>query len=453
MCLKKATEKVKNFYKKDRQTFIVLAIIAIVGIALRLFFINATDISGDEVFFVTYAYKIAYLLASAPIVTIGLAAIAIVSVYLIAVRKNLKATILIAAILLAAKFGLGIPYLTEAPPPFFVIVTAGTIFLTGLTANIAGELVSTTAMIGLAFVGFFWASKWNKKAGILAFALLMFSPYNIFMSSTSFIGPLGWFLAFASLALFFEGQKNPKLLPIAGILAAFAFATRFPTLIILPFFVGISLLNRKKLLKQENIKNTSIFFVLVFVALIFFTPLLLQQFEVATSWLEKEGIERWDLAEAHLSAPIAEVAKTDGLPSEDPWFLLKIMNFFYSPLFILLLAFALPFSAYRAFKSRNYELASLLLIGVGLFASSVSKNQIVGFLLAMLIGIFFHIIFGILAGSTSGLLGNVFNYLSLSTHFESISRGVIDSKDLIYFFSVMALGLLGAEYSLTRRKF
>lgn len=92
-------------------------------------------------------------------------------------------------------------------------------------------------------------------------------------------------------------------------------------------------------------------------------------------------------------------------------------------------------------------------IGVGLFASSVSKNQIVGFLLAMLIGIFFHIIFGILAGSTSGLLGNILNYLSLSTHFESISRGVIDSKDLIYFFSIMALGLLGAEYSLTRRKF
>ena len=92
-------------------------------------------------------------------------------------------------------------------------------------------------------------------------------------------------------------------------------------------------------------------------------------------------------------------------------------------------------------------------IGIGIFASSISKNQIVGFLLALFIGIFFHIIFGILAGNSSGLIGNVLNYLSLSTHFESISRGVIDSKDLIYFFSIMALGLLGAEYSLTRRKF
>lgn len=92
-------------------------------------------------------------------------------------------------------------------------------------------------------------------------------------------------------------------------------------------------------------------------------------------------------------------------------------------------------------------------IAIGLFASSISRNQIVGFLLALLIGIFFHIIFGILAGNSSGLIGNVLNYLSLSTHFESVSRGVIDTKDLIYFFSIMALGLLGAEYSLTRRKF
>ena len=92
-------------------------------------------------------------------------------------------------------------------------------------------------------------------------------------------------------------------------------------------------------------------------------------------------------------------------------------------------------------------------ISIGLFASSVSKNQIVGFLLALLIGIFFHILFGILAGQASGFIGNLLNYLSLSTHFESISRGVIDSKDLIYFLSIMAIALLGAEYSLSRRKF
>jgi len=92
-------------------------------------------------------------------------------------------------------------------------------------------------------------------------------------------------------------------------------------------------------------------------------------------------------------------------------------------------------------------------IAIGLFASSISKNQIVGFLLALFIGIFFHIIFGILAGNFTGTLSNILNYLSLGTHYDSISRGVIDTKDLVYFLSIIALGLFSAEVVLARRRF
>jgi ABC-2 type transport system permease protein len=98
-------------------------------------------------------------------------------------------------------------------------------------------------------------------------------------------------------------------------------------------------------------------------------------------------------------------------------------------------------------------LMSASYIGIGLFASSLSKNQIVAFLIALLIGIFFHIIFGVLAGNFTGFLGGLFTYLNLNTHFESISRGVIDTKDLIYFFSLIALSLVLAETMLTRRRF
>lgn len=98
-------------------------------------------------------------------------------------------------------------------------------------------------------------------------------------------------------------------------------------------------------------------------------------------------------------------------------------------------------------------LMSASYIGIGLFASSLSKNQIVAFLIALLIGIFFHIIFGVLAGNFTGLLGGILSFLNLSTHFESISRGVIDTKDLIYFFSLIALSLVLAESMLARRRF
>lgn len=91
-------------------------------------------------------------------------------------------------------------------------------------------------------------------------------------------------------------------------------------------------------------------------------------------------------------------------------------------------------------------------IAIGLFASSISNNQIVGFLLALFIGIFFHIIFSVLASSFTGVIGNILDYLSLSTHFESMARGVIDSKDLIYFLSIIFLGLISAEAMLAKRK-
>lgn len=91
-------------------------------------------------------------------------------------------------------------------------------------------------------------------------------------------------------------------------------------------------------------------------------------------------------------------------------------------------------------------------ISIGLFTSSLTNNQIVAFLLALLIGILFHIIFNVMASSMSNTLGNIFHYLSMSTHFESISRGVLDTKDLVYFFSIIVLGLVGSEAVLVKRK-
>ncbi len=96
-------------------------------------------------------------------------------------------------------------------------------------------------------------------------------------------------------------------------------------------------------------------------------------------------------------------------------------------------------------------LMSAAYIGIGLFASSISSNQIVAFLTSLMIGIFFHIIFNVLSQVFTGIIGETLNYLSISSHFESISRGVIDSKDLIYFLSVTFLGLISAEAVLAKR--
>lgn len=96
-------------------------------------------------------------------------------------------------------------------------------------------------------------------------------------------------------------------------------------------------------------------------------------------------------------------------------------------------------------------LMSAAYISVGLFASSLTSNQLVAFLLALLIGIFFHIIFEILAQNTAGNISDLLGYLNLSSHYNSISRGVIDTKDLIYFISITFVGLLLSEFGLAKR--
>jgi ABC-2 type transport system permease protein len=90
-------------------------------------------------------------------------------------------------------------------------------------------------------------------------------------------------------------------------------------------------------------------------------------------------------------------------------------------------------------------------ISIGLFASSITGNQIVAFLVALFIGIFFHLIFGLVGSSSGGWFASLLAYLSLSDHYESMARGVIDSRDVLYFLSIIFTGLIGTEMVLSKR--
>ncbi len=98
-------------------------------------------------------------------------------------------------------------------------------------------------------------------------------------------------------------------------------------------------------------------------------------------------------------------------------------------------------------------LMSSAYIAIGLFASSISSNQIVGFLTALSIGLLFHIIFDVLAMSFGGAMGSFFNYLSASAHFQSMARGVIDSRDLIYFLSLIFIALVSTQAVLAKKRY
>lgn len=98
-------------------------------------------------------------------------------------------------------------------------------------------------------------------------------------------------------------------------------------------------------------------------------------------------------------------------------------------------------------------LLALALAGVGVWASSVSRNQITAFILAVAV-MFVLILVGLdpLLVGLPPRLGAIAAALGVLSHFTGIDRGVIDLRDALYFVSLGALFLVLAYFALMRRK-
>jgi ABC-2 type transport system permease protein len=87
---------------------------------------------------------------------------------------------------------------------------------------------------------------------------------------------------------------------------------------------------------------------------------------------------------------------------------------------------------------------------IGLFASALTRNQIIAFITAMTICFFLTLIDKMLFFLPQSLLG-ILAYLGADFHFQNISKGIIDSRDVIYFLSVCFLSLFGAHLALQEK--
>ena len=91
---------------------------------------------------------------------------------------------------------------------------------------------------------------------------------------------------------------------------------------------------------------------------------------------------------------------------------------------------------------------------IGIFASSLSKNQIVAFLVAFFLCAFFYEAFDNLAGlelffaKTDALVES----LGLSYHYKALSKGLVDSYNLVYLASVAGFFLLASRMMIERNK-
>ena len=84
---------------------------------------------------------------------------------------------------------------------------------------------------------------------------------------------------------------------------------------------------------------------------------------------------------------------------------------------------------------------------VGLFVSSLTRNQIIAFIGGMAICFFLTLIDKVLFFLPANLL-SIFQYLGADFHFDNIAKGVLDSRDILYFLSVIFVGLYATHLAM-----
>lgn len=100
----------------------------------------------------------------------------------------------------------------------------------------------------------------------------------------------------------------------------------------------------------------------------------------------------------------------------------------------------------------------LLMIGatfvaIGIFCSSVTHNQVVAFIIAVFLSFFIYLGFDFMASfSTFGNFDAFVRNMGIFEHYQSIKRGVVDTRDLLYFVTVIVLFVLFTKFVLEKRK-
>ena len=87
---------------------------------------------------------------------------------------------------------------------------------------------------------------------------------------------------------------------------------------------------------------------------------------------------------------------------------------------------------------------------VGLFASSLTRNQIIAFIIGLLICFSLTLVDKMLFFFPASVV-QVVGYIGADYHFQNISKGIVDSRDILYFASVVFLSLYASTLAMTEK--
>ena len=93
-------------------------------------------------------------------------------------------------------------------------------------------------------------------------------------------------------------------------------------------------------------------------------------------------------------------------------------------------------------------------VSIGIFCSAITSNQIVAFIVGMFLCGFLYSSFDYIAqfGAFVGKNDYLVESFGLSSHYDAMGKGVVDSRDVIYFLSVISLFILSTRTALSSRR-
>jgi len=89
---------------------------------------------------------------------------------------------------------------------------------------------------------------------------------------------------------------------------------------------------------------------------------------------------------------------------------------------------------------------------IGLFTSSLTQNQVIAAVLSFAILIFLRVADSISSFAGPGMVSDIGTYLSITHHYTDLFNGVVNSTDIIYLLSVVAISLFLATQTLQSRR-
>jgi ABC-2 type transport system permease protein len=93
-------------------------------------------------------------------------------------------------------------------------------------------------------------------------------------------------------------------------------------------------------------------------------------------------------------------------------------------------------------------------VAIGIFCSAITSNQIVAFIIGVFLCLFIYLAFGYIAqfGVFVGKNDYFVELLGLSAHYDAMGKGVIDSRDVIYFLSIISFFILLTRTAVSSRR-